>query len=121
MQEQIVEMVTGISTQKCQYGALLDDYLIQFVLSSFLSTFTPFKVGYFQNPQKWTINELILMCDCEERRMKQEGHVTVNLFSSTKSKGMKNKGNSSKKGNGKKGGVKGGVQKMLLLWEKRPP
>lgn len=77
---------------------LSDDYLIQFVLSSLLSTFTPFKVGYFKNPQKWTINELILMCDCEERRMKQEGLVTVNLVPNTKFKDMKNKGNSSKKG-----------------------
>lgn len=72
---------------------------------------SPFKVTHNQNPQSWTINELISHCDQEERRLKEEGQLNVNFVSHRKSSDNKIKDDSTKHGK-RKGKAKTRAKKV---------
>ncbi|RWR94802.1 Retrovirus-related Pol polyprotein from transposon TNT 1-94 [Cinnamomum micranthum f. kanehirae] len=81
VREHIYEMTNLAAQLKDAEMSISDGYLNQFVLNSLPSEFSLLKVTYNQLQQKWNIHELIAMCDQEERRLKQEGLLAVNVIS----------------------------------------
>ena len=51
---------------------LSDDILMHLVLISCPAQFSPFKISYNTQKEKWTLNELIAQCVPEEERLKQK-------------------------------------------------
>ncbi|XP_019069652.2 uncharacterized protein [Solanum lycopersicum] len=88
MAEQLISMDMTIS----------ESFLVQFVLNSLPSQFGPFKISYNTNKEKWTMDELIVMCVQEEERLKREGLLSGHLAT----QGHKGKGPKEGKQKGKK-------------------
>ena len=68
--EYILEMsnlVTRLKTLKLEFS---EDILVPLVLISLLTQFSPFKISYNTQKEKWTLNELIAQCVQEEERLK---------------------------------------------------
>ena len=51
---------------------LSDDILMHLVLISSPAQFSPFKISYNTQKEKWTLNELIAQCVPKEERLKQK-------------------------------------------------
>lgn len=81
VREHILSMQNIVSKLEQMDMSISEKYLIQFILDSLPSSFGLFKVAYNQNPTPWTITKLIARCDQEERRLKAEGQLMVNLVS----------------------------------------
>ncbi|XP_059316304.1 uncharacterized protein LOC132067172 [Lycium ferocissimum] len=98
VREHIVEMVNMAEQLKSMDMTISESFLVQFVLNSLPSQFGPFKISYNTNKEKWTMDELIVMCVQEEERLKREGLLSVHLVSQI----QKGKGPKKGKQKGKK-------------------
>ena len=90
-------LVTRLRALKLE---LCDDILVQLVLISLIAQFSPFKISYNTQKEKWTLNELIAQCVQEEERLKQEKIESAHLatISHDNARNMKMKRNSNNKG-----------------------
>ncbi|RVW13644.1 Retrovirus-related Pol polyprotein from transposon TNT 1-94 [Vitis vinifera] len=98
IREYIMEMsnlVTRLKTLKLEFS---EDILVHLVLISLPTQFSPFKISYNTQKEKWTLNELIAQCVQEEERLKQEKIESAHLastsqgFGANKKRKMDNKG-----------------------------
>ncbi|RVW38473.1 Retrovirus-related Pol polyprotein from transposon TNT 1-94 [Vitis vinifera] len=62
---------------------LSEDILVHLVLISLPTQFSPFKISYNTQKEKWTLNELIAQCVQEEERLKQEKIESAHLASTS--------------------------------------
>ncbi|XP_042460486.1 uncharacterized protein LOC122044002 [Zingiber officinale] len=81
--------------------------LVHFVLMSLSARFTPFKISYNTQKEKWALNELIAQCVQEEGRLKIETSESAHLASDSQSMSKKRKRINSK-GKGKQIADSGG-------------
>lgn len=81
VREHIMEMADMAEQLKSMDMTISESFLVQFVLNSLPSQFGPFKISYNTNKEKWTIDELIVMCVQEEERLKREGLLSDHLES----------------------------------------
>nr|CAN76378.1 hypothetical protein VITISV_003758 [Vitis vinifera] len=72
IKEYIMEMSNLVTRLRALKLELCDDILVQLVLISLIAQFSPFKISYNTQKEKWTLNELIAQCVQEEERLKQE-------------------------------------------------
>ncbi|KAK4386253.1 hypothetical protein Sango_2495900 [Sesamum angolense] len=95
--EYIMEMSHLASKSKALKLDLSEDLLVHLVLISLPTQFSQFKLSYNFQKETWSLNELIIHCVQEEKRLKQD-KTECAYFAST-SKG-KDKGKKRKKDNG---------------------
>lgn len=81
VREHVVEMADMAEQLKSMDMIISESFLVQFILNSLPSQFGPFKISYNTNKEKWTVDELIVMCVQEEERLKREGLLSVHLVS----------------------------------------
>nr|CAN67457.1 hypothetical protein VITISV_039473 [Vitis vinifera] len=70
---------------------LSEDILVHLVLISLPTQFSPFKISYNKQKEKWTLNELIAQCVQEEERLKQEKIESAHLASTSQGFGHQQK------------------------------
>ncbi|KAL5854265.1 hypothetical protein ACOSQ4_004067 [Xanthoceras sorbifolium] len=51
---------------------ITESFLMHYILNTFLQRYGPFKISYDTHKDKWSINELMIMCVQEEWRLLQE-------------------------------------------------
>ena len=68
------------------------------VLISLPTQFSPFKISYNTQKEKWTLNELIAQCVQEEERLKQEKIESAHLASTSQGFGTNKKRKRDNKG-----------------------
>ena len=73
-------LVTRLRALKLE---LSDDILVHLVLISLPVQYSPFKISYNTQKEKWTLNELIAQCVQEEERLKQEKIESAHLATSS--------------------------------------
>ncbi|KAJ0837161.1 hypothetical protein HanRHA438_Chr16g0775091 [Helianthus annuus] len=47
-----------------------DGFLVHFIMTSLLACFNAFKINYNTQKDKWSMSELIAMCEQEDERLK---------------------------------------------------
>ena len=77
---------------------LSEDILMHLVLISLPTQFSPFKISYNTQKEKWTLNELIAQCVQEEERLKQEKIESAHLASTSQGFGTNKKRKRDNKG-----------------------
>ncbi|RVW22575.1 hypothetical protein CK203_098978 [Vitis vinifera] len=77
---------------------LSEDILVHLVLISLPTKFSPFKISYNTQNEKWTLNELIAQCVQEEERLKQEKIESAHLASTSQGFGANKKRKRDNKG-----------------------
>ena len=70
---------------------LSEDILVHLVLISLSTQFSPFKISYNTQKEKWTLNELIAQCVQEKERLKQEKIESAHLASTSQGFGTSKK------------------------------
>ena len=70
IREYIMEMSNLVTRLKALKLELSEDILVHLVLISLPTQFSPFKINYNTQNEKWTLNELIAQCVQEEERLK---------------------------------------------------
>ena len=100
IKEYIMEMSNLVTRLRALKLELSDDILVQLVLISLIAQFSPFKISYNTQKEKWTLNELIAQCVQEEERLKQEKIESAHLATTShdNARNMKMKRNSNNKG-----------------------
>lgn len=68
-----------------------EDLVIHLVLPSLPSQFGQFKISYNYQKEKWSLNELNLLCVQEEETMKHDKTTSVHFVSTFKDKGKRKK------------------------------
>ena len=81
---------------------LSEDILVHLVLISLPTQFSPFKISYNKQKEKWTLNELIAQCVQEEERLKQEKIESAHLATISHDNVANNKRKRSNKNKGKR-------------------
>ena len=79
MRYKMSNLVTRFKALKLE---LSKDILVHLVLISLLTQFSPFKISYNTQKEKWTLNELIAKC-VQEERLKQEKIESAHLASTS--------------------------------------
>lgn len=98
VREHIMKMRDIAAQLKSLQMVINDDFLVHYVLNSLSPHYTPFKISYNTQKDKWSINELLTMCVQEEERLLQEVNETAHLvtgnvkYTSNKNKKWKGKG-----------------------------
>ena len=91
-------LVTRLRTLKLE---LSDDILVHLVLIFLPTQFSPFKISYNTQKEKWTLNELIAQCVQKEEILKQEkiesAHLTTTYHDNVANREKKNNNNSKRK------------------------
>ncbi|KAL5731122.1 hypothetical protein ACHQM5_003880 [Ranunculus cassubicifolius] len=96
VREHIMEM-RDISTElKSLEMEISDSFLVHFILNSLPAEYGPFKISYNTHKDKWSINELLIMCVQEEGRLKQEKLESAHLVSHGNGQGKKPQFSSNK-------------------------
>ncbi|XP_042413962.1 uncharacterized protein LOC122002737 [Zingiber officinale] len=99
----IREYIMGISNLITRFKALKLDMsesvLVNLILISLPTQFTPFKINYNTQKEKWILNELIAQCVQEEKRLRDDTSQSAHYASSSQHSNKK-----KKKGNGKSKG-----------------
>ena len=49
-----------------------ETFFVHYILNSLLAQYSPFKISYNTHKEKWSINELMVMCVQEEGRLLME-------------------------------------------------
>ncbi|RVW78462.1 hypothetical protein CK203_050487 [Vitis vinifera] len=98
IREYIMEMSNLVTRFKALKLKLSEDILVHLVLISLPTQFSPFKISYNTQKEKWTLNELIAQCVQEEERMKQEKLESAHLASTSQGFGTSKKRNRDNKG-----------------------
>ncbi|RVW61617.1 Retrovirus-related Pol polyprotein from transposon TNT 1-94 [Vitis vinifera] len=88
-----VETSTILSTKV----RVVEDILVHLVLISLPTQFSPFKISYNTQKEKWTLNELIAQC-VRGRRLKQEKIESAHLASTSQGFGTNKKRKRDNKG-----------------------
>ncbi|RVW46052.1 Retrovirus-related Pol polyprotein from transposon TNT 1-94 [Vitis vinifera] len=83
IREYIMEMSNLVTRLKTLKLELSEDILVHLVLISLPTQFSPFKISYNTQNEKWTLNELIAQCVQEEERLKQEKIESAHLASTS--------------------------------------
>ena len=83
IREYIMEMSNLVTRLRALKLELSDDILVHLVLISLPAQFSPFKISYNTQKEKWTLNELITQCVQEEERLKQEKIESAHLSTSS--------------------------------------
>ena len=82
IREYIMEMSNLVTRLKALKLELSKDILVHLVLISPPTQFSPFKISYNTQKEKWTLNELIAQC-VQEERLKQEKIESAHLASTS--------------------------------------
>ncbi|KAL6335699.1 hypothetical protein AAG906_032893 [Vitis piasezkii] len=98
IREYIMEMSNLVTRLKALKLELLEDILVHLVLISLPTQFSPFKISYNTQNEKWTLNELIAQCVQEEERLKQEKIESAHLASTSQGFGTNKKRKRDNKG-----------------------
>ncbi|XP_020112111.1 uncharacterized protein LOC109726735 [Ananas comosus] len=72
MHEHIIEIRNTVAQLKVLKVEISDTFLVHLILNSLPPEFDPFKISYNTHKDKWSINELLIICVQEEERLKQE-------------------------------------------------
>ncbi|XP_042404624.1 uncharacterized protein LOC121994763 [Zingiber officinale] len=99
IREYIMEMsnlITRLTTLKLDMS---ESVLVNLILISLPTQFTPFKISFNIQKEKWTLNELIAQCIQEEERLRGDTSQSAHCASSSQYSNKK-----KKKGNGKSKG-----------------
>ncbi|RVX20917.1 Retrovirus-related Pol polyprotein from transposon TNT 1-94 [Vitis vinifera] len=83
IREYIMEMSNLATRLKALKLELSEDILVHLVLISLPTQFSPFKISYNTQKEKWTRDELIAQCVQEEERLKQEKLENAHLASTS--------------------------------------
>ncbi|KAK6133846.1 hypothetical protein DH2020_032396 [Rehmannia glutinosa] len=102
MHEHVIEMTNIAARLKSLGMNVNDNFLVQFILNSLPSEYSPFQMNYNTMKDEWNVNELHGMLVQEETQIKNHGTHSVHLV--TNQGAGKKVG--SKKGKGKKGPFK---------------
>ncbi|RVX09023.1 Retrovirus-related Pol polyprotein from transposon TNT 1-94 [Vitis vinifera] len=98
IREYIMEMSNLVTRLKALKLELSEDILVHLVLISLPTQFSPFKISYNTQKEKWTLNELIAQCVQEEERLKQEKIESAHLASTSQGFGTNKKRKRDNKG-----------------------
>ncbi|RVX10077.1 Retrovirus-related Pol polyprotein from transposon TNT 1-94 [Vitis vinifera] len=98
IREYIMEMSNLVTRLKALKLELSEDILMHLVLISMPTQFSPFKISYNTQKEKWTLNELIAQCVQEEERLKQEKIESAHLASTSQGFGTNKKRKRDNKG-----------------------
>ncbi|RVW43382.1 Retrovirus-related Pol polyprotein from transposon TNT 1-94 [Vitis vinifera] len=98
IREYIMEMSNLVTRLKALKLELSEDILMHLVLISLPTQFSPFKISYNTQKEKWTLNELIAQCVQEEERLKQEKIESAHLASTSQGFGANKKRKRDNKG-----------------------
>ncbi|RVW75685.1 hypothetical protein CK203_055223 [Vitis vinifera] len=97
VREHIMKMSDMASQLKGMDMAILEGFLVHFIMTALPSQFGHFKINYNTQKDKWKMSELIAMCVQEEKKLKVEkpdvAHLTIGLNKKSfkKGKGKKKK------------------------------
>jgi len=81
MHEHVIEM-TNITTRLKTLGMTVNEnFLIQFILNSLPSEYSPFQMSYNTMKDKWNVHELHNILVQEETRLKNQGSHLVHFVS----------------------------------------
>ncbi|EPS58734.1 hypothetical protein M569_16079 [Genlisea aurea] len=69
----ILKMSDMAAQLKTMDMPISEGYLVHVILRSLPSRFDPFKINYNASKDKWTLNELMNMCEQEEERLSETG------------------------------------------------
>ncbi|RVW91511.1 hypothetical protein CK203_046222 [Vitis vinifera] len=83
IREYIMEMSNLVTRLKALKLELSKDILVNLVLISLLTQFSPFKISNNTQKEKWTLNELIAQRVQEKERLKQEKMESAHLASTS--------------------------------------
>ena len=75
-----------------------ESFLVYFILNTLPLEYEPFKISYNTRKEKWSINELMIMCVQEEDRLVME-MVRVHFLTTACGKNKATKFQANKKGN----------------------
>ena len=93
-----MEMSNLVTRLKALKLELSEDILVHLVLISLPTQFSPFKISYNTQKEKWTLDELISQCVQEENRLKQEKIESAHLASTSQGHGTNMKRKMDNKG-----------------------
>ena len=97
IREYIIEMSNLVTRLKALKLELSKDILVHLVLISLPTQFSPFKISYNTQKEKWTLNELIARC-VQEERLKQKKIESAHLASTSQGFGTSKKRKKDNKG-----------------------
>ena len=83
IREYIMEMSNLVTRLKALKLEFSEDILVHLVLISLPTQFSPFKISYNTQKEKWTLNELIAQRVQEKERLKQEKMESAHLASTS--------------------------------------
>ncbi|KAL6322834.1 hypothetical protein AAG906_020834 [Vitis piasezkii] len=89
IREYIMEMSNLVTRLKALKLELSENILVHLVLISLPTQFSPFKISYNTQKEKWTLNELIAQCVQEEERLKGTIKENKRNFGTSKKKQKK--------------------------------
>ena len=93
-----MEMSNLVTRLKALKLELSEDILVHLVLISLPTQFSPFKINYNTQKEKWTLDELIAQCVQDENRLKQEKIESAHLASTSQGHGTNMKRKMDNKG-----------------------
>ncbi|KAL5835101.1 hypothetical protein ACOSQ3_014690 [Xanthoceras sorbifolium] len=80
MYEHVIEMIK-IAAKLKSLGINVDEnFMVQFIINSLTSKYSPFQMNYNTMKDKWNVNELHIMLVQEETRLKNEGTHSIHLI-----------------------------------------
>ena len=83
IKEYIMEMSNLVTRLKALNLKLSKDILVHLALIFLPTQFSPFKINYNTQNEKWTLNELIAQCVQEDEGLKQEKIESAHLASTS--------------------------------------
>ena len=83
IKEYIMEMSNLVTRLKALNLKLSEDILVHLALIFLPTQFSPFKINYNTQNEKWTLNELIAQCVQEDEGLKQEKIESAHLASTS--------------------------------------
>ncbi|RVX14423.1 hypothetical protein CK203_017300 [Vitis vinifera] len=86
VREHIMKMRDIVAQLKKLKVEMSESFLVHFILNTLLPQYGPFKISYNTHKDKWSINELMIMCVQEEGRLLMEQGESVMLVTQKKGK-----------------------------------
>ncbi|KAH7571742.1 hypothetical protein JRO89_XS04G0128700 [Xanthoceras sorbifolium] len=78
--EHVIEMIK-IAAKLKSLGINVDEnFIVQFIINSLTSKYSPFQMNYNTMKDKWNVNELHIMLVQEETRLKNQGTHSIHLI-----------------------------------------
>ncbi|KAL5580933.1 hypothetical protein UlMin_013375 [Ulmus minor] len=79
MHEHVIKMINIAARLKSLWMNVDENFLIQFIINSLPSEYSPFQMNYNTMKDKWNVNELHSMLVQEETRLKNQGTHSIHL------------------------------------------